>query len=184
MGPRVLALCLVPPDVFARLIEELRARHPESQIAALVGTTASGGAPSLADVDEVLDWRSLGRRALLAEVRKRRFDLLVVAHGRDQYATCGYWKALGLALVSQARAKVFSEDGRWGERGATSAVIGGVANAALQVIQEICVAGLGLLVLLWVLVGVAVTDLTEALAGSGAAGAAKVRGKDGFDSER
>ncbi len=163
MGPRVLALRLVPEDIFERLLAQLRARHPEAHLTAL----AAGGA---GEADDAVDWRGARGLALLRDLRGRRPDLVVVAHGRDHYATRAYWKAVLLALGAGGR-RCLCEDG---DLDREHGVAAGAGRAALQAAQEICAAGTGLLVLAPVLMMAAVTDLTEALAG----GAGRSRGRE------
>jgi hypothetical protein len=102
----------------------------------------------------------------------------VVIHGRDQYASRAYWKAVGLAIGSRARRKAFWEDGRPAERGAARAVLLGALRAGVQAVEEAYVAGMGLVVLAPVVIAAAATDLSEALAGKRGAGPPAKRGKD------
>jgi hypothetical protein len=156
MAARVLVVQLVPIPVFERLIEELRKRHPGAHVTAL----AIG---EVIDADEALDWRKLSRRQASAALRGRQFDLLVVAHGRDHYASRAYWKALALALASGARRKRFCAEGKLPGRGLAAALLVGAVFAGLRAGQEVVAAVTGLLVLSAALVLAAVTDLTEAL---------------------
>jgi len=178
---RVLVVSLVPSEVLARVVATVRQGHPEARITALAGRR------NIAVVDEILEWRSLAPAGLCREIRARRFDALVVAHGRDQYAGARYWKALGLAVVSGARRKRVCPDGRVPGRGLAAAVGAGVAGAAFILFQHVLAAVFASLVLAPVLLVAAVTDLTEALAGAparrpagGQAGAAAAQGQDRF----
>ena len=178
MGLRVLMVSLVPREVLARAVAELRRRHPEAEVTALLGTAGVEGGHAGVEADEILDWHAATRGRLLAEVRERRFDLMLLIHGRDQYASRTYWKAVGLAIGSRARRKAFWEDGRPADRGLPGAALLGALRAGVQVVEEAYVAGMGVAVLAPVLIAVAVTDLSEALAGKRGAGPPVKRGKD------
>ena len=182
MGPRILVVVLVPPDILKRLLQELRGRYPGARVTALAGTGEPRREPDAdSGTDEYLHWGSLGARALVSEIRERRYDLLVVAHGRDYYRKLTYWKAVALAVASRARGKLFCEDGKLapGERVAidqlatfsagvgalTGAVLREWKHAVLPMLISAYIAAMGLL-LLPVLVGIAVTDLTDWLSGA------------------
>ena len=192
MGPRVLLISLVPPAVLARMLQSLRASLPEGHMTALLGAPDAAPSRASARPDELLDWRRLGGRALVAELRRRHLDLVVVAHGGDHCLTCSYWKALALALCSGARAKLLCEEGRlssqvtrlahhpstWAGLLAPTSLLGrSAAGAALLAAQEAYVAATGLLLLAPVLLGIVITDLTEALSGGRSAGGARGHGK-------
>jgi len=178
MALRVLVVSLAPREVFARAVGELRRRHPEAEVTALFGTAGVEAGHAGVEVEEAIDWHAATGRRLLAEVRRRRFDLMVVIHGRDQYASRGYWKAVGLAAGSRARRKAFWEEGRPAEWGLPRAALLGALRAGVQVVEEAYAAGMGLVVLAPVLIAAAVTDLSEALAGKRGAGGPRKRGKD------
>ena len=178
MGERVLVVSLAPREVLARAVGELRRRDPEVKVTALLGTAGGEGGHAGVEVDEILDWHAASGRRVVAEVRERRFDLMLVIHGGDQYASRAYWKAVGLAMGSRARRKAFWEEGRPAERGLPGATLLGVVRAGVQVVEEAYVAGIGVAVLAPVLIAVAVTDLSEALAGKRGAGPPVKRGKD------
>ncbi len=163
MASRLLAISLVPTDVFARLLAQLRADHPHARVTALVGHTVGRAAHPLENADEVLDWRSRRAASLVGDLRRRGFDLAVVAHGGDQYATRAYWKAVALSLTSRARERVFREDETGVERGALRAVVGGAALGLVQTVEELYAGAAGLVLLLPLVVAVAATDLSEAL---------------------
>ncbi|HUU53492.1 MAG TPA: hypothetical protein VMY87_01115 [Armatimonadota bacterium] len=165
MGSRLLALRLVPSDVFERLLGDLRARHPQVHVTAVAGGEAGGA-------DDVIDWRDIRGLALVRKLRETRPDIVVVAHGRDHYATRAYWKAVLLALASGARARSFCEDG---DLRRPHGLLAGAGRALWQVAQEFCAAAIGLLVFGPLLLMAALTDLTEALAGG--AGRSRGRGK-------
>lgn len=171
MARRVLALRLVPPEVFARLLVQLRRTHPDTSILAVAASDETAGA------DEVIDWRQARPRRLAAELRRRRFDLAVVAHGRDQYATRAYWKAVLLTAIARARETVLCEDGLLAHRHGVGL---GAARAVLQMLQELYAGAMALMVLLPLVLLAGAADLTEALA-EGAAGAAVGQTKDGPD---
>lgn len=193
MGPRVLVLSLVPPAVLEQTLRHLREWLPEARVTALVGADEFAPQCAVSRSDEILHWRYPGGRALLAEVRRRRFDLMIVAHGRDQYLSGTYWKAVALALGSDARAKLFCEEGKlsgrdlqmhdlmgtWaGIRTAAAVLMRGAARAAVQTAEEAYVAGMGVLLLAPVLVGIMLTDMTEAVSRGRPAGGARGREKD------
>jgi len=182
MGLSILAVALVPRALFARMLDDLRARYPGARLTALIGSEelrddSSGTAP-----DEYLLWRSFGTRALIGELRRRRPDLLVVAYGRDYYTKATYWKALALALASGARGKLFCPDAELGKqsapRGNLSALLGssgavasavgrGIAKLLAPPLISLYVGAAGLL-LIPVLVAIALADLVASLAGVGA----------------
>ncbi|MDH4180201.1 MAG: hypothetical protein OEV33_06790 [Armatimonadota bacterium] len=164
MGSRLLALRLVPPDVFERFLRDLRAQYPQAHITAVAGGEAPGA-------DDVIDWRALRGLALVRKLREARPDLVVVAHGRDHYATSAYWKAALLALASGARGRSFCEEG---DLRRSHGLLTGAGRALWQVAQESCAAAIGLLVFGPLLLMAALTDLTEALAG----GAGRSRGRE------
>ena len=155
MGSHLLALRLVPPDVFERLLRDLRGRYPQARVTAVAGGEAPGA-------DDVIDWRDIRGLALVRKLRELRPDLVVVAHGRDHYATRAYWKAALLALASGARARAFCEEG---DLRRSYGLLTGAARALWQLAQELCAAAIGLLVFGPLLLMAALTDLTEALAG-------------------
>jgi hypothetical protein len=176
MRTEILALALVTPEAFGQMLRRLRARYPEARVVALGGRPGQPEGGGSQAADEYLTWHSLGARPLIREVRRRRFDLVVVAHGRDYYASRVYWKAVALALMSGARGKLFCEDGRLGDETAplarlttgwaggeavARAVLRGLVKAAARGAAEVYVAAMGVLVAA-VLIGMAVTDLTEA----------------------
>ncbi len=171
MARRVLALRLVPTEVFGRLLVELRQTHPDTSIVAVAASDERAGA------DEVIDWRHARPRSLAAELRRRRFDLAVVAHGRDQYATRAYWKAVLLAAIARARETVLCEDGLLARRHGVGL---GAARAVLQMLQELYAGGMALMVLLPLMLLAGAADLTEALAAR-AAGPAVGQTKDSPD---
>ncbi len=174
----MLVVSLAPREVFARAVAELRRRNPDAKVTALSGTAGGEAGHAGVEADETLDWHATSGRRLLAEMRERRFDLMLVIHGRDQYASRTYWKAVGLAASSRARRKAFWEDGRPAERGLPGAALLGALRAGVQVVEEAYVAGMGLVVLAPVLIAAAVTDLSEALGGKRGAGPPVKRGKD------
>ena len=174
MGPSILAIALVPPEQFAKTMIALRVEHPGAKLVALVVSTEWCDRLPATEADEYLLWRSFGLLGLVAEVRRRRFDAVVVAHGRDQYTSRSYWKALALALASGAPRKLFCQDGRLVAGGvleeargvsAPAALVVGAAQAALQIGCEAYVTIVGVLLFAPVVVGSIVTDLTERVTG-------------------
>jgi hypothetical protein len=154
MPRRLLAIRLLPADDFARLLGALRQRYPDAEIVALSG---DGDVPS---ADETIDWRARPRRQLLADLRGRAFDLAVVAHGRDQYAARAYWKAVALAAGSGAKARLICEEGDL-DRAHGPAF--GLWRAVVHIVQEICAAAIGLLVLIPVLLLTSLSDIVESV---------------------
>jgi len=161
---RLLAISLVPTGGLARLLAELRSQHPGAHVTALVGGSCGGTAFQIG-ADEVLDWQSPRGAAFVRDLRRREFDLVVVAHGDDQYASAAYWKAVALALASRARTKAFREHGAMRQRGLREAVIGGLARGLVQIAEGLYAAAMALLLLFPLVLGVAVTDLSEVLVG-------------------
>ncbi len=177
---RILAISLVPPETFARILRAVRDQYPEGELVALLGSEGRYDS-----ADEVMLWRSSGARRLIKELRRRRPDLVVVAHGGDQCLTRAYWKAVLLALLAGARQQLLWRDTcRVGmslharRQGATPAVracskAGFVLRAAGQAVAQLAaeayVAATGLL-LAPILAAVAITDITEYLARAGRLG--------------
>jgi hypothetical protein len=177
MRPRVLVLLLTPREVIARVVRDVRRRQPDAEVTVLAGAGGHEEARA-AGADQVLGWQERSGLELVGEVRRGQFDMMVVAHGDDQYASGAYWKAVGLAALSGARERVFWEDGRWRERGRLAGVAIGGVRGAFQAAAEAYVAAVGLLIFFALLIGVAVTDLGEAVVGRGAAGAPSRGGKE------
>jgi hypothetical protein len=143
---------LVPADAFTGLLQELRRREPDAEITALAASDHIDGA------SEVIDWRRTGGRQLATELRRRCFDVVVLAHGQDHYATRAYWRAVLLVSLTGAREVVLCEEGQLGRR---HSVFAGAGRAVLQAVQETCGAAFALLVLLPVVLMAVVTDLAE-----------------------
>ncbi len=171
MPRRLLAIRLVPTDAFTRLLQELRRGEPDAEVAALAASDHIDGA------DEVIDWRREGGRRLAAELRRRRFDVAVLAHGQDHYATHAYWKAVLLLWLAGARQSILCEEGLLDRR---YSFLAGVGRAVRQAFQELCAGAFALLVLLPVIPLAGVVDLTEALAARLAGGTVR-RAKDSLD---
>jgi len=163
---RILVISTVPEARLAALARELRLRYSGAQITALVGVTPMTAASR--EAAECLAWGSYRLRGLIGELRSRRFDLVVVAHGREQYLSRGYWGAAALAAIGVGCSRTrFCEDGRLA-RSAIPAVA--VSRAAAQLAEECYVLAMGVLLFLPVLMGVALSDLSEALVGRRPAG--------------
>jgi hypothetical protein len=162
MGGRVLAVRLVPEDVFARLLRSLRTQHPEAHITALAASE------DIAEADETLDWRRAGRREVAAKLRGQHFDTAVLAHGADHYAARAYWRAVLLVRLSGAREVLLCEEGRLDR---SYSLLAGAGRALLQLLQEICAAGFALAILAPVLVAAGLSDLTQGPASRPAGGA-------------
>ena len=162
MMSRILVISIMAEGALAALLNDLKQRHQEAEITALVGT-APGQAARRAPA-EYLIWGSLGRRRLIGELRRRRFDLVVVASGPDQCLSRGYWLALALAALSGSHRTLLCEEGRL-VRGWPP--LAALMRSASQLAAECYVAALGLVGLLPLLVAVAVTDLTELAARGG-----------------
>jgi hypothetical protein len=178
VGARILAVALAAPRAFEAMLAELRRRYPGATLVALTGQADRAGRRGDGAADEYLTWRSLGLRELSADLARRRFDLVIVAHGRDYYATRVYWKGLALALLSRAPGKLFCEDATLpatlvplarlttpgaGVAALVRAAAVGAAKTAVRAGVEVYVGGAGLL-LLPLLAGIALVDGTEALA--------------------
>src|SRR5512140_893470 len=112
MRPSILVIALVPPEDCSRFLEELGQRYPGAAVTALVGSPDLEVMNGAADPPEYLRWSAFGGRALLAEVRRRRFDLLALPYTADYCHRLTYWKALALAAGSRARGLLFCEQAR------------------------------------------------------------------------
>ena len=111
MGASLLVIALVPPETFAPFLEELRQRYPEAGLTALVGTPELEVGEGAAR-PEYLRWGAGGSRALLRELRRRHFDLLVLAYTKDYCHRLTFWKALALVAASGAKGLLFCEEAR------------------------------------------------------------------------
>lgn len=160
MVSRILVISVVPEGPLAALVADLKARYPSASITALVGAEPTGAASRASA--EFLLWGSLPARRLIGELRGRRFDRAVVAHGGDQCLSRSYWKAVAVALLCGGRRAVLCEDGKL-TRSAPAAGAGG--RAAVQLAGEAYVACVGLMLLGVVLLGVVLVEVTEGLAG-------------------
>jgi hypothetical protein len=157
MARRVLAIQLVPEEEFAELLSELRACDPEAEAVALAA------AEEVPAADGTIDWRQYRRGELMEELRKGRFEKVIVAHGRDHYATRAYWRAILLARAVGAREVVLCEGGALAGRHGMGA---GGGQAIMHLLQE-CAAGvLGLVVLVPLILGASVADLLGATVGA------------------
>jgi hypothetical protein len=171
---RILIISTVPEARLAALARELRLRYSGAQITALVGVTPVTAANR--DAAEYLVWGHYRLRALIGELRGRRFDLAVVAHGRDQCLSRRYWGAVAVAvLVGPFGMYSLCEDAQLTR---STVPAGALGRAAAQLAAEGYVALTGLLWLLPVLVGAAVVDLTEATVGRWSAGVSPLKGKE------
>lgn len=181
-----MIVSLVPRDVLAGLIAGLRGRYPEARLMLLAGT-----AEAAADwpAEAAFTWQSSSPRELLAALRARGADVVVLAAGRDYCWKRGYWLALALALLARARGLVVARGGRLPARKAplarlarpgakTVAVIGavlwGLGEAVLHGAVLLCV-NAAAPVLLPLLAAAALCDAVDALAGP-PAGDGRTRG--------
>lgn len=162
MEQRLLAVQLVPADVFARLLHRLREENPKAHI------TAVAASEHIAEADATLDWRRTSGRRLAAELRRRHFDTALLAHGRDHYATYAYWRAVLLVRLARARETLLCEEGRLDRQ---HGLLAGMGRAVLQTLEEVYAAAFALLILLPMLLAAAIADLTEAPASGPAGGA-------------
>jgi hypothetical protein len=137
--PRIGVIGLVPAQEFATFLRGLRSRYPEAAVTAVIGS------PELhrdGAADEYLMWGSLGARALLGEIRRRRFDLLAVPYNREYLYTFTFWKALLLAVLSRTRALLFCEQAQLPERlslqalGRPRALAGALLSAAWNMVAQ------------------------------------------------
>jgi len=160
MVSRILVISVVPEGPLAALVADLQARYQGASVTALVGAEPTGAARRASA--EFLVWGSLPSRRLIGELRGRRFDRVVVAHGGDQCLSRRYWKAVAVALLCGGHRMVLCEDGKLA-RSAPAA--GAVGRAAVQLAGEAYVACLGLLLLGVVLLGVVLVEVTEGLVG-------------------
>jgi len=180
MRPRLLAIALVPPADFARFMRDLRARYPEVEVTALIGSSELLADTGPGAADEYLSWGSFGARSLLAEVRRGRFDLLAMPYNRDYCHRLTYWRALALAIASGARGVLFCEQAclprqatslealarPWPRAGAflSAIAIRGMPRVVAYLLAELLIALLGSMLAI-VLAGIAAADLSETIAG-------------------
>ena len=183
MPPRLLVIALVPPADFSRFLRGLRAQYPDAEVVALVGSSELRLADGPDRPDECLSWGSYGARALVSEIRRRRFDLLVMPYNPDYCHRVTYWKALALAIASGARGMLFCERARLpggpaplsslarplARAGALLSAIAvrGIPRVAAFLLAELLIALLGSMMVI-VLAGIAAADLGEAIAAGGA----------------
>jgi hypothetical protein len=181
MRPRVLVIALVPPADLSRFVRGLRARYGGAGITALIGSYELRAESGPAAVDEYVLWGSFSGRALVADMRRRRFDLLVIVYNRDYCHRITYWKALAVAIVSRARGMLFCEQARLPQRAVSLEALGrpwpraaaflsavfvrGVPRVVAYLLAELLIALLGSLMVV-VLAGIVAADVTEAVAGS------------------
>lgn len=163
----VLIISVVPAETLAKLVRAARERYPGAPISALYSGDEGVGA------DERLSWRALGARRVISELRRQRFAVVLLAHGRDQYLQPAFWKAMAVALLSGARRKAACPDGELGaEGGGLRLLAGGKWGALTRVAAECYVAMVGLTLLL-VLLGIVVTDAVDAAIGGRRASGAR-----------
>jgi len=181
MRPRLLVIALVPPADFSRFLRDLKARHANAEITALIGSSELRAESDAVAVGHYVHWGSLSGRALIGEVRSRRFDLLVMPYNRDYCHRVTYWKALAVAIVSGARGMLFCEQSRMPQRVVSLAALGrpwpraaallsavfvrGFPRVVAYLLAESVIALLGSLLVI-VLAGIVTADVTEAIAGS------------------
>ncbi len=156
---RVLVINLSPPEMLAQLMGKIKAGHPDVNITVLTGHRER------AITGEIMDWRAFSAARLYREIRARRFDAVVVAHGRDQYLRAGYWKALALSSLSGARRRRICRDARTPGRGLVAAFAAGIGGSCLLLAHYVLAALFASMLLSAVLVTAAVTDLTGIPAG-------------------
>ncbi len=174
--PRIGVIGLVPASEFAAFLRGLRARYPEAAVTAVIGSPdlhVDGAA------DEYLTWSSFGARALVGEIRRRRFDLLAVPYNREYLYTFTFWKALVLALLSRTRGLLFCEQAQLPETlslqalGRPRALAGALLSAAWNMVvqpliflaREAAIIAVSSLLVL-VLLGIIVVDGWEAVTGA------------------
>lgn len=160
MISRILVISIVPEGPLAALVADLQARYQGASVTALVGAEPRGAARR--GSAEFLLWGSRPARRLIGELRGRRFDRVVVAHGADQCLSGSYWKAVAVGLLCGGSSLVLCADGELTRK---TPAAGAVGRAVVQLATEVYVAGLGLLLLGVVLLGVVVVEVTEGLAG-------------------
>ena len=148
----------------------------------MVGTPELQAAAE-AVADDSLLWSSTSARALLGELRRRRFALLALPYNREYRYTLTFWKALALTVASRARGLLFCEEARLPEpavplevlgrpRARATSLLAAVASLLMEppvyLAREMAIAVLSSFLLLVVL-GIAVADglgvVTEAVTG-------------------
>lgn len=182
MAPRIAVIGLTPAPEFARFLRALRECYPEAAVTAVVGTPELQAAAE-AVADDSLLWSSTSARALLGELRRRRFALLALPYNREYRYTLTFWKALALTVASRARGLLFCEEARLPEqavpldmlgrpRARATSLLAAVASLLMEppvyLAREMAIAVLSSFLLLVVL-GIAVADglgvVTEAVTG-------------------
>ena len=173
MVSSILVISIVPEARLAALLYDLRSRYQGAQVTALVGTSPTAAARRGSAEYVVWGSRRVGR--LIGEFRRRNFNLVLVAHGRDQCLSRRYWGAVAVAALVGSFSMRLCEDGKLAR---STIPAGALGRAVAQLAAEGYVAVTGLLWLLPVLVGAAVVDLTEAMVEGWSAGVAPPKGKD------
>jgi len=187
MAPRIAVIGLTPGPEFARFLRALKERYPEAAVTAVVGTPELKAAAEAAADDSLL-WSSTSARALLGELRRRRFALLALPYNREYRYTLTFWKALALTVASRARGLLFCGNARLPEpavplevlarpRARATSLLAAVASLLVEppayLAREMAIAVLSSSLLL-VALGVAVADgldvVTEAVTGRSRSG--------------
>lgn len=162
MNSSILVISIVLPAALDAVIEGLRARFPGSRVIALTGSIPPQRA------DEVIGWRSFTPGSLLAAVRSRHCDTIVIVLGRDQYLTFAFLKALALTICSGAARKAIWEthtDCFHGPFSSFRLLMRAAERASGWLVTNSYVCLL-MCLLLPILIGICVTDLTETVVGA------------------
>ncbi len=152
---RVLVINLSPPEILAQVLSKIKTGHPLANITVLTGNRTNIAA------DEIMEWRAFSPAALGRNIRSRRFEAVVISHGRDQYLHAGYWKALALAFLSGARRKRVACDGRIPGRKLLAALAAGIGGSCLLLLHYALAALFASFFLLIVILGAGASDLTR-----------------------
>lgn len=156
---RVLIICLSPTAVIAELMSKVKADHPKAGITLLVGHRDNP--PS----GEIMDWRAFSAARLLREINAQKYELVIIACGREQYLCARYWKALLLAAFSGARRTRVCLDGKTPGQGLLHAFATGLGGALLLLAYHLLAGVFSAILLIMVLFSAILADMLAPFAG-------------------
>jgi|GEM_PF-2154763 len=152
MGDRILAIRLVPHDLFSRFLRGIRKQRNGDHI------TALAAADTVPEADDTIDWRSFTTRDLIKQLKDHRFSIALIVYGSDQYTSRIFWQAILLArLVCPGNIIIYEN----GDVSRAYTPLAGCRRAVLHLVQCLYVAAIGLAILSAVVLMAAVADLTE-----------------------
>ncbi len=109
--PRAVALLrLAPPEVFLRLVEQVRARWPGAELTAVIASPE--GETELSPLAGVICSQELSPAALVRSLRALRPEVFILGGGADYVFKPTYWKAAAAALLSGAPVRLQWEAGQ------------------------------------------------------------------------